>query len=150
MLQQRALELPMFRVFDGANLNESCELRRVTTVTPQVFALFNSNFVHEQSREMAHRIIREVGNDPERQVERVFQLALQRKPTASEKMEALVFLNQADPSLGSDVVLLKNPEGSQGSSSGEVPQLRRPPGRNPTLSDLCLVIFNLNEFVFPE
>ena len=85
--RQRALQ-----VFDAANPNESCPARSVTTVTPQVFALFNSKFVHQQSQAMARRVAREAGHDPERQIEHAFELALQRAPTPQEKAKSLVFL----------------------------------------------------------
>ena len=49
MYQQRSLVLPFVKVFDGTQLDESCAAREVTTVTPQVFVLFNSKFAHEQS-----------------------------------------------------------------------------------------------------
>ena len=57
MYQQRSLVLPLVKVFDGTQLDESCAAREVTTVTPQVFVLFNSRFAHEQSRALAGRIV---------------------------------------------------------------------------------------------
>jgi hypothetical protein len=113
MLQIRSFPLPFIRVFDGPNIDETCPVRNMTTVTTQVFALFNSKFVHEQSRVMADRIQREVGSDPAGQVERAFQLAFQRPATESETAKCLAFLKQ-----------------------------------NRDLSDLCLVLINLNEFIF--
>lgn len=146
MLQQRALEYPMFRVFDGTNLNESCELRRVTTVTPQVFALFNNKSVHEQSREMASRVVREAGDDPARQVERAFQLAFQRSPTALEKVDALEYIGPSKSSFGSEVTS----PGSAEASTGVLPKTNKTDPPKGTLADLCLVLFNTNEFVFLE
>ena len=37
--QRRSVMLPMVEVFDGANMNESCSRRNVTTVAPQAFSL---------------------------------------------------------------------------------------------------------------
>jgi len=114
ILQQRSLELPLIKVFDGTNLNESCAVRGVTTVTPQVLGLFNSKFIHEQSQAMSQRIIREVGTNPESQIDRAFDLALQRAPSEEERAKSLEF------------------------------------SRHQGLTDFCLVLMNLNEFIFLE
>ena len=143
MLQQRVLVSPLISVFDGPNISESCDVREVTTVTPQVFALFNSRFAHEKSHAMAERIRREVGRDPGRQVERAFQLALQRQPTEVEKIRGLQFLGVQTDVPGTELSLKQasySPEGAESSpSNGKT-------GRS--LSDFCLAMFNLNEFIF--
>jgi hypothetical protein len=148
MLQQRVLVSPLISVFNGPNISESCAIREVTTVTPQVFALFNSRFARQQSQEMAKRILSEVGNDPEKQVGRVFQLALQRKPTAEEKAKSLAFLGQSDPS---SLTLLVKTETSGGLESDASPPLMRTTTEyKGSLADLCMAMFNINEFVFLE
>jgi hypothetical protein len=114
MLQQRSFVFPMLSVFDGANLNETCALRSVTTVTPQVFSLMNSRFAEEESQALADRLTREAGADPEKRVERAFRLAFQRAPSSLERSKSLEFL------------------------------------RAGSLRDLCLVLFNMNEFAFLE
>lgn len=145
MLQQRVLVTPLISVFDGPNISESCATREVTTVTPQVFALFNSKFAHEQSHALAQRILREVGQDPEKQIDRAFELSLQRKPSASEKAKSLAFLGQPSPS---SLTNLTRAEGSE-------PQARSPLVDTTTaykgsLSDFCMAMFNINEFIFLE
>lgn len=143
MLQQRVLVSPMIKVFDGPNISESCAVREVTTVTPQVFALFNSKFAHEKSRAMADRIIREVGTDPARQIDRAFQLALQRQPTVKEKLRGLKFLGFGDnipaKELNLKRVAFSTTIANTKSSTA-----------NPhkSLSNFCLAMFNLNEFIF--
>ena len=143
MLQQRVLVSPLITVFDGPNISESCDVREVTTVTPQVFALFNSKFAHEKSRAMAERIVREVGEDPARQVERVFQLSLQRQPTAAEKARGMEFLGYGEDLPATELSLKQvafSPSGADGQSAGAE--------KGRTLSDFCLAMFNLNEFIF--
>lgn len=143
MLQQRVLVSPLISVFDGPNISESCDVREVTTVTPQVFALFNSKFAHQKSHAMAERILREVGTDPGRQVERAFQLALQRQPTEEEKIRGIKFLGVQTDVPGTELSLTQaayTPESAEGlPSEGKT-------GRS--LSDFCLAMFNLNEFIF--
>ena len=124
MLQIRSLQMPFIKVFDGPNVDESCSVREVTTVTPQVFALFNSKFVQEKSLAMAERIEREVGTSVAAQVERAFKLAFQRSPSASQREESTRFLSRQEND---------DPNEPRGS-----------------LADLCLVLLNSNEFVFLE
>ncbi len=118
MLQSRSFQLPFIKVFDGANMDQTCVTRGVTSVTPQVFALFNSQFSHEQSAEMAKRIGSEAGAEPDKQVDRAFQLTFQRAPSETEREMALKFLRRPEA----------KPQGN--------------------LTELCLVLFNMNEFVF--
>ncbi len=148
MMQKRATPTPWMAVFDGPNLNQSCEVRGVTTVTPQVFALFNSEFVHRQSRQMAARIRRQVGADPERQIERAFELALQRLPTQGEKEEFRARLGTSAAVPRPDMAFLGKPEGAPMPISLTIAGDQ--PGSPGSLADLCLVLFNVNEFIFLE
>ena len=136
----------MIKVFDGPNLDESCVVRGNTTVTPQVFTLFNGKFSHQQSQIMAERILAEVGTDPVKQIERAFQLAFQRFPSKAEKERSMAFL--AEPT-----AVLKKPHNFSLRRVGLVQNAEiRSSGvdRIRSLSDLCLVLINMNEFVFLE
>lgn len=137
MIRYRSLELPFLRAFDVASPNESCPVREGTTVTPQVFVLFNSKFVYEQSRVMAARIRAEVGGEPGRQVERAFQLAFQRRPSDREHEKCIAFLDQS-----SDSVAVTGDGTTSDTFAGNTSEDR--------LTDLCLVLLNSNEFVFLE
>jgi hypothetical protein len=148
MLQIRSFQLPMVKVFDGANMDESCVVRGVTSVTPQVFALFNSKFSHEQSREMASRLIAEVGHNPEKQIERAFQLAFQRPPTAPEKEKGLAFLLR-NPSKPPVELSLKETPYAQ-ATDAQVAQPQSPSSSVGALADFCLILLNMNEFIFLE
>ena len=152
MYQQRSLVLPLVKVFDGTQLDESCAAREVTTVTPQVFVLFNSRFAHEQSRRLAGRIIAEVGDDPRQQLEQAFQLALQRSPTPSERTDGLEFLGAARPVSGDlkDTVSLTTGGGGSIDDDRGNPAARQKTDSEGTLADLCLALFNLNEFIYIE
>ena len=129
MLQIRSLQNPFIKVFDGPNIDESCPVREVTTVTPQVFALFNSYFLHDQSSSMAKRITDMAGNDLSQQVILGFQFALQRDPTDKELDTCMAFLQMT-------------------ASEANVSQTLNAPTSK--LADLCLVLMNSNEFVFLE
>ena len=150
MLQCRSLQSPMISAFDGPNIQETCPVRGVTTVTPQVFALFNSDFSHEQSRAMARRIVGEVGKDPERQIERAFQLALQRPPSPAERQKCLSFLGGSRdlPDESRELTLKAISFADSAGEEGKTPSQVGP--RKYSLAGLCLVLFNMNEFVFLE
>ena len=139
MLQMRSFQLPMMTVFDGANTSERCAVRNVTTVTSQVFSLFNGTFAHQQAQAMAGRILKEVGEDPALQVRRAFQLAFQRDPDPSEALDCLAFLQPAPRQLSLTPVAL--------SDSGAASGLE---GQQGSLQDLCLVLLNMNEFIYLE
>jgi hypothetical protein len=52
--------------------------------------------MRQQSAHLAERIRLDVGNDPTEQVQRLFQLALGRSPSASEADAAAHLLSQRD------------------------------------------------------
>ena len=128
MLQIRSLQMPFIKVFDGPNIDESCPVREVTTVTPQVFALFNSRLLREQSEAMAERLANEVGKDRSLQIQRAFQLAFHRLPAEAELNRWQAFLEEPQKSTSATSEAESNPHG--------------------TLADLCLVLLNSNEFIF--
>ena len=140
MLQMRSFQLPMMTVFDGPNTSERCAVRNVTTVTSQVFSLFNGAFAHQQAGAMADRIRKEVGEDVARQVQRAFQLALQRDPDPSESADCLAFLQPAPRQLSLTPAALGDSFG--GGSALE--------GQQGNLQELCLVLLNMNEFIYLE
>jgi hypothetical protein len=123
---KRALVVPMLEIFDLCDTTRSSEKRLTTTVAPQALNLFNGDFVQEQARHFAERLVREMGNDVDRQIVHAYRLALARPPSESERQAMRAFL-QAEaartPGAGAD---------------------------RAALVQLCRVIFNLNEFVYPD
>ena len=134
MLQSRSLQLPFVKVFNGANIDESCPVREVTTVTPQVFALFNSQFMREQSKRFAARLTREAGSDPSRQINHAYQLAFQRSPQPDEFSSCLEFLTQNT--------------GTTDTSDDRSLEFDRTIPPTGSLTDLCLILLNSNELLF--
>jgi Protein of unknown function (DUF1549)/Protein of unknown function (DUF1553)/Planctomycete cytochrome C len=165
--QQRSLVNPLLEVFNGANLNESCEFRRASTVAPQVFSLFNSLFSADISLAFAKRL-ETMTKDRARQIELAFQLAFQRAPTPREKRQALAHLaamtehhrihRPAQLAPRTPVIAAVNSEYNgetfrftedQDWSSYEY---NLHPGQvsaeTRALAELCLVLLNANEFVY--
>ncbi len=136
MLQIRSLQNPLIKVFDGANMDKSCPVRGVTSVTPQVFALFNSKFLREQSQAMATSLQDAYEADVAGQVRQVYQSVMQRDPSEMELKWCTAFLQRE--AVESDA------EQQAGVSAN------RSQGPAGTLTDLCLVLLNSNEFLFLE
>jgi hypothetical protein len=129
--QKRSMVVPLLEVLDLCDSTRSCDKRLVTTVAPQALSLFNGDFVQRQARHFAERLQREAGAEPAAQLERAYLLALCRPPAAPERTLMLDFLSQ------------------------EADNLRRAgvpddTARRQALEQLCRVLFNLNEFVYPD
>jgi len=90
--QQRSLMDPLVEVFNGANMDFSCERREASTVPTQAFALLNSQFAHDMALAFALRVEREAA--PAKRVDRAFQIAFGRAPTAQERTAAAAHLKK--------------------------------------------------------
>lgn len=84
IFQRRALNMPMMDVFDALVSNTSCAQRR-TSVTPvQSLSLYNGEFTNTEALYFAKRVRESSGKQPAQQIQRAFQIALSRPPTAAE------------------------------------------------------------------
>jgi hypothetical protein len=135
---KRAYRYPMFEIFDSPDAMTSCERRSVTNVAPQALAMLNNRFIYTQAQELAKRLRTDAGDDPAAWVTHGFRLALGRSPSAGEAARALQLL--AD-------------DGSQATSTtakttAKVSAQTTPAGLDRALTRFCLMLFNLNEFMF--
>lgn len=86
---QRRTQIPtLLQNFDLPVMNPNCIERPVSTVAPQALHLMNNGMVHDLAEQFARRVAREAGTDPAARIERVFQLALGRRPTPEERSAA--------------------------------------------------------------
>ncbi|HIG28935.1 MAG TPA: DUF1549 domain-containing protein [Verrucomicrobiales bacterium] len=83
-LKLRGLRDPFMEVFNDPNPDLSCEARDASTITPQVFSLFNSQISLDRAVAFANRLMKEAGK-PRRAIIRAFQLAYGRPPTLQER-----------------------------------------------------------------
>jgi hypothetical protein len=120
LFQKRLFRIPFLEVFDLPDSAMSCARRSTTNVAPQALALLNHPFMLEQARKFARRLLSE-SSDPRTQVETAWSLALARRPSEGETRRALELMGASGP----DVV----PNETQ-------------------LAQLCLTIFNMNEFIY--
>ena len=87
----RGLQDPLMVVLDKPNPNESCEIRDNASTTPQVFTLLNSEVVNRRSIAFAQRILRESKNDSD-SLRRAFQLLIGEPPSPNIRSYMLSYL----------------------------------------------------------
>jgi cytochrome c553 len=165
--QIRTLMNPLLQVFNEPVTDVSCERREATTVTPQVFALYNSQCAHDSALALAARVRKKAAN-PSQQVHEVFCLTYGRSPTDREKQLSLEHLEhmiayhcQHEPSkfgFPRKVVrsMVEEMTGDSFEFEEEWDMSNYEYNLQPTevsaetraLADLCLVVLNSNEFVY--
>jgi Protein of unknown function (DUF1553)/Protein of unknown function (DUF1549)/Planctomycete cytochrome C len=82
--RRRGLAFPMFQVFDLPEQNITAGARNVSTVPTQALMLLNDPFVLRQAEMFADRVKKEAGDDPRRQIDLAYRIALTRPPTDTE------------------------------------------------------------------
>jgi hypothetical protein len=93
VMTQRIRRHPFFALFDGADTNASTALRSSSTTPLQALYLMNDPFVHAQAKKLAARLTAEKTDDAGR-IERAWQLAFGRAPSALERRGAEEFLGK--------------------------------------------------------
>jgi uncharacterized protein DUF1553 len=87
--RRRGLAFPMFQVFDLPEQNVTAGARNVSTVPTQALTLLNNGFVLRQAQMFADRVRKEAGDDPGKQIDLAYRIALTRPPTRTEMDVAL-------------------------------------------------------------
>ena len=165
-LKIRGLRDPFMEVFNEPAPDFSCEAREVSTVTPQVFSLFNGQGSYDRALALANRVLKEKPADV---ITRVFQLTFGRPPTADEKtateshwrdMEAKqtkLSFTKTKPPLEIRRDAVEENTGEKFSFNEKLPGYTDfVPDLQPTdcdaktraLADVCLVLLNSNEFAY--
>jgi len=164
----RTLADPMLEVFNKPGPDLSCERRDNSTIAPQAFTLLNSPIVHARALALAARLEREQPGNLEAQLTQAFLLSYQRRPSATEiqlcrkHWRQMTRLHAAQPAVNRQpprYVVRQMVEEMTGLafwwvedldiySSGYVTDLQ-PADVGPqirAMADVCLVLFNSNEF----
>jgi hypothetical protein len=131
LLERRTFIYPLFAAFDPPEVMSSCAQRTRTILPAQALTLLNSPVTREQAAIFARRLLKECGNEPERIVARAWQLGFGRPPQQTERERALAFLRQS----GAAIKALAD----RSNDSLEV-----------ALAELCLALFNANEFIYVD
>ena len=168
-LKLRGLVDPAMDVFNKPSADFSCERRDVSTVTPQVFALFNSQASYARALALAHRVIEEGRASDREIVDRCFQLTFGRSASEEEVQFCVDHWRQMTErhrniSIEFERQPLTVQRDAVEENTGEkfsfqetlhsntefVPDLRPQDCnvRTRALADVCLVLFNANEFCY--
>lgn len=164
----RTLSDPMLEVLNRPGSETSCERRDETTVTPQVFALFNSEFAANRALAMAARLTNTRAEDAER-VDSAFRSIYGRRASAAEQekchahLRRMTDFHRAHPSQPTELPS-KVQRGMVEELTGEMvhwdedlsvlkdyerdlmPWQVEPEVR--ALADVCLVLMNSSEFLY--
>ncbi|MCI0699511.1 MAG: PSD1 and planctomycete cytochrome C domain-containing protein [Planctomycetia bacterium] len=168
VLKLRGVRDPFQEVFNSPSPDISCEGREVSTVAPQAFALFNSESTRSRALAVAARVLKET-KSREDTITRVFQLTLGRTPTKPELTACLKHwsamterhkgLKFAKPNRPTEIVREAVEENTGEkftfreklhSAADFVPDLHPADVDAQTrgLMEVCIVLFNTNEFIY--
>ncbi len=161
--RKRAMPFPMFEVFDLPNQNVSCGARNVSTTATQALTLLNNEFVLQQARFFAERVVAEAGPTPADQLARAYLAALGRTPSPEERRLGMEFLEsqrqfhrmrsaEAETAAGGAAAKQAETGGAPPpqqaiASASHAPQAVSP-AHLAAVTDLAHVLMNLNEFVY--
>lgn len=166
VLKIRGLRDPFMEVFNEPGPDFSCEARDASNVTPQVFSLFNGQPSYDRALALARRLLNEHAKAP---LEALFRSTLGRTPTAGEleatqtHWQAMTARHQATR-LESNAPPLSVVREAVEENTGEKFRFNEPlhvyqdfkPDIDPAtltaeikgLAEVCLVLFNSNEFAY--
>ncbi len=119
---KRSLIVPTLASLDSADTDFTCPVRFVTTQSTQALTMLNSQFSTEESKAFAKRLRNEAGEQPAKQVHLALRLALCREPSAEQVGRGVKYMDR-----------LKD--------EYHVPT-------DVALDQFCLLVLNLNEFVY--
>ncbi len=141
---RRNLRYPLFDAFDRPDTNASCPRRNRSTIAPQALILLNSEFSLEAARRLAGFVLAHAGPSSENQVKLAYRRVLGRLPTQDELAASRQFLENQAVALKDGkrpVAELAVPDPIEGAVD---------PFAAAALTDFCLALFNLNEFVYVD
>jgi hypothetical protein len=143
---RRSRPLALLTTFDAPVMELNCERRQSSTVAPQALMLMNSQFMLEQAAKFAERARADAGTERARQLERVWQLAFSRLPSASEAQQADEFLARQTETLRErDAQLEKeNKEKKKDKSATPIAPDQQ------ALRNLCQTVLSANEFLYVD
>ncbi len=165
-LKIRGVRDPFMEVFNEPGPDFSCEAREVSTVTPQVFSLFNGQPSYDRALALANRVMKEKPADV---ITRLFQLTYGRPPSAAEKTactthwhtmvarQTAIAFKQSQPPLSVKRDAVEENTGEKFSFHEKLPgyadfvpdlQPADVDAQTRALADVCLALLNSNEFVY--
>ena len=119
---KRSLQVPILQAFDAAETDRSCPVRFVTVQPTQALGMLNGEFLNQEAEKLSARLKAEAGDDVKKQVTLAFRLATGRLPSEREISRCLELMQSLQK------------------QDGATPQQ--------ATKYFCLMVLNLNEFVY--
>ena len=159
---------PFLEVLNKPNPNDSCDFRDTAAVSPQAFTLFNSDVSSDRSIALAVRITKQT-EQVQNQIGRAFRLTLGRKPTNAERSRMVTYVkemtdyhnkNAPKPVVYPTSITRSLVEEFTGKPfeyeeilpifENYVPDAKPDTvsAQTRALADVCLLLFNTNEFMY--
>ncbi len=127
LYNKRGLMVPMMTTFDICDSTMPTGRRDSTIVAPQALAMLNNDWVHEQSRQLAARVVATSASTDER-IAQAWRFVLGRSPRQAELDAAREHVTKQ--------------QNTQAASRGDSEQLG--------WISLCHVLLNTNEFIYVD
>jgi hypothetical protein len=121
---KRSLITPLLAGFDFADTDMSCPVRFTSIQPTQALTMLNGRFAREAAAAFASRLRTEAGSDRREQVTRALWLALCRSPAATDVDRGMRLMETLERDHGVDA--------------------------DDALVQFCLMVLNLNEFMFVD
>ncbi len=159
---------PFLEVFNQPNPNESCELRDDASVSPQAFSLTNSDLMNDRAIVFALRLEQDA-ESLDGQVERAFELAIGRSPAKDVRDRMMAYVQRMRkyhfsvaplaPTYPTKITrsLVEEFSGKPFEYEEILPVFENyvrdkkssdVGAETRALADLCLMLFNTNEFIY--
>jgi len=139
LFAKRNVRQPILEAFDQPDTLTPCAVRGRSTYAPQALILMNGPLAQAQSKALASRILNEATASP---IDQAFRLTLGRRPTDKERAISERFLGKQRESFADRLrkrLPVHLPEGLP-KAVNDADAL--------ALAELCLALFNSNEFVY--
>ena len=118
---KRSLHEPMLKTFDMADTDSACAVRFATTVPTQALTMLNSEFLNDQAESFAKRLEQDAA-DTRSRVALALRLATSREPETKEVQQGVDMMDELEKELHMS--------------------------RHQALQRFCLLVLNMNEFVY--
>ena len=120
--QKRSLVVPILASLDAADNDTTCPARFTTTQSTQALGMLNSDFTNGEAKGFAMRLRKEAGENLENQVRLALRLTLCHEPAKADVARGVRFASDLEKDLK------------------VAPEV--------ALNQFCLLVLNLNEFVY--
>lgn len=134
---RRSRPLAVLDTFDLPTLDPNCTARNVSTATPQSLLLMNSEFVLDNSKLLAERLLKDAGPDEAAQIQQAWQLIFNRAANPAELDGAKRFLAEQQANFAAVASAEKDPA-------------KKPDPAVWARTTFCQALFSSNEFLYVD